>query len=86
MKQFNYTVADPLGIHARPAGMLAKEAKSFGDTVVTVTKDGNTVKTSQLMKLMSLGVKQGDTITISAEGSAEDTAIAAMEKFLKENL
>jgi phosphocarrier protein len=38
------------------------------------------------MKLMSLGVKQGDTITISAEGSAEDTAIAAMEKFLKENL
>jgi phosphocarrier protein len=86
MKQFNYTVTDPLGIHARPAGMLAKEAKNFGDTVVTVTKDGNTVKASQLMKLMSLGVKQGDTITISAEGSAEDTAIAAMEKFLKENL
>ena len=29
MKQFTYTVSDPLGIHARPAGLLAKEAKKF---------------------------------------------------------
>lgn len=34
MKQFEYTINDPLGIHARPAGMLVKEAKAFADTVV----------------------------------------------------
>ncbi len=45
MKEFKYTITDPLGIHARPAGLLAKTAKSFGDTVVTVTKDGSTVCT-----------------------------------------
>ena len=28
MKQFTYTINDPLGIHARPAGLLAKEAKN----------------------------------------------------------
>jgi phosphocarrier protein len=66
--------------------MLAKEAKSFADTTITITKDGNTVKASQVMKLMGLGIKQGDTVTIAAEGPAEDAAIAAMEKFLKENL
>ena len=66
MKQFAYVITDPVGIHARPAGLLAKEAKSCGDAVITVTKDGNTVKASQLMKLMSLGVKQGDQVTVSA--------------------
>ncbi len=86
MKQFEYTIKDPLGIHARPAGLLAKAAKAFGDTVVTVTKEGNTVKASQLMKLMSLGVKTGNTVTIAAEGPAEDEAIAAMQKFFEENL
>ena len=86
MEQFTYTITDPLGIHARPAGLLAKTAKGFSDTVVTVTKDGNTVKASQLMKLMGLGVKQGNTITVAAEGPAEDEAIAAMQKFFEENL
>lgn len=86
MKEFTYTITDPLGIHARPAGLLAKVAKGYGDTVVTVTKDVATVKASQLMKLMGLGVKQGDQVTVAAEGLAEDDAIAAMQKFFEENL
>ncbi len=86
MKEFKYTITDPLGIHARPAGLLAKTAKSFGDTVVTVTKDGSTVKASQLMKLMGLGVKQGHEVTVAAEGPAEEEAIAAMKKFFEETL
>ena len=86
MKQFTYTITDPLGIHARPAGLLAKAAKAFADTTVTVTKDGTTVKATQLMKLMSLTVKQGNEVTVAAEGPAEDEAIAAMEEFFKANL
>ena len=86
MKEFTYTITDPLGIHARPAGLLAKAAKAYADTTVTVAKDGNAVKASQLMKLMSLGVKQGNVVTVTAEGPQEDAAIAAMETFFKENL
>ena len=86
MKQFHYTIKDPLGIHARPAGLLAKAAKAFSDTTVTVSKNGTTVKASQLMKLMSLGVKQGDAVVVAAEGASEEAAIAAMETFFKENL
>ena len=85
MKSFNYVITDPLGIHARPAGMLAKEAKNVGDAVVTITKNGKTVKASQLMMLMSLGVKQGEEVTVAAEGADEDAAIAKMEAFFKEN-
>lgn len=86
MKNFTYTITDPLGIHARPAGLLAKAAKAYADTVVTVEKNGNAVKASQLMKLMGLGVKQGDVVTVTADGASEDAAIAAMKEFFQNNL
>ena len=86
MKEYTYTIEDELGIHARPAGLLSKLAKSFPDTLVTVTKGDKTVKASQLMKLMNLGVKKGDEVKIAAEGPAEEEAIAALEAFFKENL
>ena len=86
MKQFDYTITDPLGIHARPAGLLAKDAKEFADTTVTVARGGTTVKASQLIKLMSLGIKKGDVVTVSADGPDEDATISAMQTFFRENL
>lgn len=85
MMEFKCVINDELGIHARPAGQLAKEAKNFGETTISVTKDGKTVKASQLMKLMGLGVKKGDEVTVSAEGGDEAAAIEAMKAFFKNN-
>ena len=82
MKTFDYTIKDELGIHARPAGLLVKEAKKFTSDC-TITKDGKTKKLTQLMMLMSLGVKNGDTVTISAEGEDEDAAIEALKDFFE---
>lgn len=86
MKQFNYTITDPLGIHARPAGMLAKVAKSYSYTTITIAKGEIIVNATQLMKLMGLTVKQGNVVTVTAEGPQEGEAIAAMEKFFRDNL
>ncbi len=55
MKSFTYTIVDPVGIHARPAGLLVKTAKAFSGTEISVTKGDKTVKSTQLMKLMGLG-------------------------------
>ena len=85
MKSFEYTIKDELGIHARPAGLLVKEAKKF-ESECTITKDGKTKKLTQLMMLMSLGVKQGDTVTISVDGADEDAAVAALKEFFENNL
>ena len=86
MKNFTYTITDPLGIHARPAGLLAKAAKVYTDTVIAVEKNGNAVKASQLMKLMGLGVQQGDVVTVTTDGASEDAALAAMKAFFQNNL
>ena len=84
MKTFEYTIKDELGIHARPAGLLVKEAKKF-ESECTITKDGKTKKLTQLMMLMSLGVKQGDTVTVTAEGADEEAAAAALKEFFENN-
>lgn len=86
MQQFNYVINDPLGLHARPAGLLAKLAKPYADTVITVTKGDKTVKASQLMKLMNLAAKNGDEVVVAAEGPQEEEAIAALNAFFQENL
>ena len=86
MKQFSYVIKDELGIHARPAGMLAKKAKSYADTTVTITANGKTVNLGQLMKLMGLGVKQGTEVTVTCEGANEEEAAAGLKAFLEENL
>lgn len=86
MKQFTYVIKDPLGVHARPAGLLSKLAKPFGETIITISKAGTTVKATQVMKMLSLGIKNGDEVIVAAEGPAEDDAIAAAKKFFEENL
>lgn len=87
MKQFTYTIKDELGIHARPAGLLVNVAKQFKPTALTIAKgDGAPVDLTKTMKLMSLGVKHGETVTITADGEQEEAAIAAVEKFMNENL
>ena len=65
MKEFQYTVKDACGIHARPAGLLVKVAKGFASTA-TLEKDGKSCDLRKLMALMGMGVKQGDTVTITA--------------------
>ena len=86
MKSFEYTITDPVGIHARPAGLLVKEMKKYTGCTITISKDGNSVNALKLMALMQMGVKQGDTITVSVEGEDEETAAAAIEEYFKENL
>ena len=83
MKEFQYTVKDACGIHARPAGLLV--AKGFASTA-TLEKDGKSCDLSKLMALMGMGVKQGDTVTVKVEGDDEAAAAEAIQKFLTENV
>lgn len=85
MKSFEYVIKDAVGIHARPAGLLVKEAKNY-ESVIKISANGKEAEATRLMAMMSLGVKCGATVVVTAEGADEDKAIADMEKFFTENL
>ncbi len=85
MKSFSYTITDPVGIHARPAGILVKAVKPFQSTC-KITKGDKTVDLKKLMALMGMGVKCGDKVEVTIEAPDEDTAAETIEKFFKDNL
>ena len=83
MKSFNYVITDPVGIHARPAGILVKEIKNYVGSTVTIIKGDKSTEATKLMKLMGMGIKQGDTVTVTVEGGNEDEVAAKIEEFFK---
>lgn len=85
MKTITYTIQDELGIHARPAGVLVKEAKKFQSEIM-LEGNGKKAEAGKLLAVMGMGIKHGTEVTITAEGPDEDEAIAAMEEFFKNNL
>lgn len=86
MQTFTHIVKDPVGIHAGPAGRISRKAKEFPGTTITIIKEDKKVVASKLMLLMGMGVKGGDTITVTLEGGDEEKALAEFKAFLEEQL
>lgn len=85
MKNFEYTVKDPDGIHARPAGLLVKEAGKYQSTV-TLAKGGVHADLKRIFSVMALGVKGGDKVTVEITGPDENVALDALKRAFSENL
>ena len=85
MKTFEYTITDPLGIHARPAGMIAAEAKKY-NSVITVAKGDKAADARRLFALMGLSAKMGDTLTVACTGEDEKAAAEGLHDLLKQTL
>ncbi len=85
MKEIKYVITDPLGMHARPAGMLVKAVAGYASTI-TVTAPTGTADAKRLMALMRLAAKQGMELTITIDGADEDKAAAELQAFLAANL
>lgn len=84
MKEFDYVVQDQLGIHARPAGKIARFAKEHADgAAIKIEKvGGKTVDALRVMALMGLGAKPGNTLHITVEGTDEDAVAAGLQELL----
>lgn len=80
-----YTIQDPQGIHARPAGALVKTAAQFKSTC-KVESNGKTGDLKRIFTVMAMGIKAGMELTVTVEGPDEKEAAVAVEAFLKENL
>ena len=85
MKEFTHVIADPLGLHARPAGMLVKAVAGYASKV-TVTAPTGTADAKRLMAVMRLAAKQGMELTVTVEGADEEKAAAELQAFMAANL
>jgi len=85
MKEISYVIKDPLGIHARPAGLLIKEIQKFS-SAVTISRGNDHCDGKKLLALMKMRVKTGETLVVKAEGPDEEAAVKAAADFLAANL
>ena len=69
------------GLHARPASELVKLAKSLNITVF-LSASGKQVKASSMLGILSLGLKKGTQLVVSAEGEAENEAVNTIADFI----
>ncbi len=86
MKTFEYTIKDSCGVHARPAGLLAKMAKGYTGGTAKIACNGKECEIKKLMALMGMGIKQGETVTVTVDGEGDEAFAAELEKFFGENL
>ncbi|MCQ2527977.1 MAG: HPr family phosphocarrier protein [Saccharofermentans sp.] len=85
MIEIKYTIKDPMGIHARPAGELVKACAAFPCKIM-ISNGTKSMDAKRIMGVMSLGVKQGTEISMSFDGEQEAEASAAIAAFLEEKL
>lgn len=85
MKEIKHVIMDPLGMHARPAGLLVKVAAPYTSRI-TVTAPTGSADAKRLMALMRLAAKQGMELTITIDGADEEKAAAELSAFLSANL
>jgi phosphocarrier protein HPr len=78
----NVTVTNQTGIHARPAALFLSTASKFKANL-TVTNNGKSGNAKSLLSLLTLGIKKGSEITITAEGEDEKEAVAKLVKLVE---
>jgi Phosphotransferase System HPr (HPr) Family len=71
-------IKNRLGIHARPAAMLAQEAGRFKSDIF-ITKDGMEVNAKSIMGIMMIAAEQGSTVSIAVNGPDEESAAKAIK-------
>ena len=85
MVEFKHVINDPMGMHARPAGMLVKAVAGYASKI-TITAPTGTADARRLMALMKLAAKQGMELTIAVDGADEQKAAEELKAFLAANL
>jgi len=75
-------IKNPTGLHTRPGTKFVRLAKTF-PCDVAVVKDGKTANAKSLVKLLKIGISQGDVIELTTDGEEEERAAEELESFIR---
>jgi phosphocarrier protein len=80
------TVASAVGLHARPAALLASAVSDSGLDVTVALPGGEPVDAGSILEVMTLGAAHGDTVTLAAEGDGADAVLDSLVVLLSRDL
>ena len=84
MREEKFTIVNEQGLHARPAGQIAKESRNYKSKItLTIPETGKKSDAKSLMGIMTLKAKKGTVITIIADGEDEDAVIERFGELIK---
>jgi len=84
MVNFEYTIKDPMGLHARPAGIMVKQIKNIPASV-SIACGSRSTDAKKLFGIMGMAVKCGETVTVTIDGEGEGQTLEQLEAFFQEN-
>lgn len=76
-------IKNRLGIHARPAALLAQESGKFKSDILLI-KEGIEINAKSIMGIMMLAAEKGSKLKLTITGSDEAEAYKALKKVFKE--
>ena len=79
------TVTNEVGLHAKPATYFIQKANEF-QSGIWVEKDERRVNAKSLLDILSLGIVQGTTVTLIADGSDEEAAVKTLAELVNSGL
>ena len=78
-------VASSVGLHARPAALLAEAVDDSG-VDVTIAFDGEEADAASLLEIMTLGVGHGDEVTLSTDDDNVGAVLDSLVELLSRDL
>ena len=81
MKKASVEIKLQNGLEARPVAMLVQVASKYESNIYLESTDKK-VNAKSIMGMMSLGLDNGEQVTVTAEGTDEGEAVEAIQKYL----
>jgi phosphocarrier protein len=78
------TITNQVGLHARPATFLIQKANDFNSSL-WLEKDERRVNAKSLLGVLSLGVANGESISIIGDGADETEAVDTLSELISSN-
>jgi phosphotransferase system HPr (HPr) family protein len=81
MQKLRMEITNPTGLHTRPGTEFVRLAKTF-ESSVEIQKGDKTANAKSLIKMLKIGISQGDVIEIAVEGPDEEQAMPALRDYI----
>lgn len=86
MPSRSVAIASAVGLHARPASLFVKAVAATGLPITIAKEGGNPIDARSILLVMSLGAKNGEVVTLAAEGEGADAALDGLVELLSRDL